>query len=72
VSSYKYSFAIENFHNEYYWSEKIADCFLAWTMPIYYGCEYINNFFPLEAMIRIDINDPDVVEIIKESIATEK
>ena len=30
-------------------SEKIADCFLAWTMPIYYGCPRIAEYFPAES-----------------------
>jgi hypothetical protein len=64
LAPYKYSLAIENFSNAYYWSEKIIDCFLAWTMPIYYGCTQINEFFPPESMVCIDINDPDVTEKI--------
>jgi hypothetical protein len=59
LSPYKYSFAVENFSNQYYWSEKISDCFLSWTMPIYYGCTRIMDYFPAESLIQIDINDPD-------------
>ncbi|HEX3036792.1 MAG TPA: glycosyltransferase family 10, partial [Thermodesulfobacteriota bacterium] len=48
LAPYQYSFAIENYRNPYYWSEKIADCLLAWTMPIYYGCTRIIEYFPSE------------------------
>jgi len=62
---YRYSLAVENFQNEYYWSEKLADCFLAWTMPLYWGCTRIADYFPPEAMIAIDIHDPQAVEAIR-------
>ncbi len=67
IASYKYSLAIENFQNEYYWSEKIADCFLSWTMPIYFGCTKITDYFPAEAIIQLDnIDSPDIVKKIQE------
>ena len=45
IAPYRYSIAFENFSSPHYWSEKIADCFLAWTMPIYFGCTRISEFF---------------------------
>lgn len=65
LAPYRYSLAIENYSNKYYWSEKIADCYLAWAMPIYYGCTRISEYFPPESMIIIDIRDPDSAEIIR-------
>jgi hypothetical protein len=69
LAPYRYSLAIENFRSPYYWSEKLADCFLSWTMPIYYGCTRISEFFPKEAMVCIDIHDPHAPEMIREAIA---
>lgn len=37
--------------DEYYWSEKINDCFLTGTVPIYYGCPIIGNFFNLDGIL---------------------
>jgi hypothetical protein len=71
LAPYRYSIAFENFSNEHYWSEKIADCFLTWTMPIYFGCTRITDYFPAESMIQIDPDDPDVVEKIREAIETD-
>jgi hypothetical protein len=68
LAPYRYSLAIENHSNPYYWSEKIADCFLAWTMPIYYGCTRISDYFPPESMISIDIGDPDSGALIRDAI----
>ena len=40
-------------------------------MPIYYGCTRINEYFPPEAVVSIDINDPMAVERIKEIISSD-
>ncbi len=70
LAPYRYSIAVESFQNPYYWSEKIADCFLAWTMPIYSGCSRIEEYFPAEAMIRIEIRDVErAVQQINDAIA---
>jgi hypothetical protein len=72
LAPYRYSLAVENFSNPYYWTEKIADCYLSWTMPIYYGCTRIEDYFPAESMVRIDINDPDSLRIIHEVTASDR
>jgi len=73
LAPYRYALAIENHSSRYYWTEKIADCFLAWTMPIYYGCTHIDEYFPPESMIRIDIDRPDEAEeIICEALASDR
>lgn len=69
---YRYSLVFENHSGHYYWTEKLMDCFLSWTMPIYYGCTHIDDYFPAEAMIKIDINNPqEATEIIKEAIVSD-
>lgn len=70
LAPYRYSLVIENFCNPFYWSEKLADCFLAWTMPIYYGCTGISDFFPKESIVAIDIKDPMAVQKIEEVISS--
>lgn len=71
LAPYTYSLAIENHSGPDYWTEKIADCFLTWTIPIYYGCTNLEDYFPPESFIRIDIENPEqalaeVKRIIKE------
>lgn len=58
LAPYCYSLAIENTVARDYWTEKIADCFLAWTCPIYHGAPNLEEYFPEEAFIRIDIQRP--------------
>ena len=59
IDPYLFSIAIENSQHENYWTEKIADVFLGHTMPIYHGCLNINDFFPKESFIKINIYDKD-------------
>jgi hypothetical protein len=64
LAPYKYTLVVENFANALYWSEKIADPLLAWTVPIYAGCSDISRWLPAEAIVQVDMNDPDAPEKI--------
>jgi hypothetical protein len=69
IYPYQYTLAIENYADKNYWTEKIADAFLCYTMPIYYGCENIEDFFPKGSFIKIDIHKPtEAIEIIKNAL----
>lgn len=69
LSKSKYAIAYENFQNDYYWTEKIIDCYLSYTMPLYFGCNVIENFFPKDSFIQIDPKDKHIELFLKE-IAT--
>lgn len=70
IAPFKYSIAIENFSCNDYWTEKIADCFLSWTMPIYFGCKNITDYFPKDSIISIDPRKPgEALEIIKKAMS---
>ena len=55
---YKYSIAIENSFYPYYWTDKIVDCFLSWTMPFYCGAKNIHKYFPKDSFVLINPNNP--------------
>lgn len=57
IADYKYSIAIENNCFPDYFTEKISECFLSYTMPIYYGCPNIYNYYSPKSMINIDIDN---------------
>lgn len=72
LAPFRYSVAIENSRHEHYWTEKIADCFLAGTVPIYWGAPNIRDYFPADAMIVLDTLDPvEVARIIKSEATPE-
>ncbi|MCM0668634.1 glycosyltransferase family 10 domain-containing protein [Flavobacterium tyrosinilyticum] len=68
----KYAIAYENFQSDYYWTEKIIDCFLSFTMPLYFGCNAIENFFPKNSFIQIDPNDKHIDLFLKEIVNSAK
>lgn len=57
LASYKYSVAIENSAIPGYFTEKIADCYLSHTMPIYFGCPDIEEYFDPASLSIIDPHD---------------
>jgi hypothetical protein len=68
LAPYKYSLAIENYSGKYYWTEKLSDCFLTYTMPIYYGCTNISDYFPLGSYIHLDIKERGILDHLKDII----
>ena len=72
IQPYKYHIVIENTSEKYYWTEKLADCYIGESFPIYYGCTNISDYFPKESYKAIDINDFEgSVKIIDELIASD-
>lgn len=45
-----YHLAIENCESRFYFSEKLLDCFLTDTIPIYWGCRNIGEYFDLRGI----------------------
>lgn len=58
-----FGIAIENTSHNGYFTEKIIDCFLLKTIPIYWGCSNINNFFDGDGIIKFE-NADDLIYII--------
>ena len=54
LASYAFSIAIENCNRDFYFSEKIIDCLLTDTVPIYCGCPSIDRYFDPRGMIRFE------------------
>lgn len=59
LAPYKYHIAIENSSSKYYWTEKLSDCYLTNTYPLYYGCTNVEEYFPEKALSVIDIHNFD-------------
>ncbi len=63
--NYAFSIVVENHKEDFYFTEKIIDCFLTGTIPIYWGCPSIktifneNGFFIFNTMQELEhiIND---------------
>jgi len=69
LKDYRYSLAIENCRQNFYFTEKIIDCFMTGTVPIYWGCPSIGLFFDKEGIITFE--HPRDLGLILEHIGPE-
>jgi hypothetical protein len=59
LCDYMFSVTIENDQYSTYWTEKILDCFVTGTVPIYHGSPDIGDYFNSKGIITLDDNfDP--------------
>ena len=73
LERYFYSFVFENTRLVNYFTEKICDAFLAQTMPIYWGCPNISDFFPEGSYLSLDqSNLTESLERIKEPLTSKQ
>lgn len=70
LKDYAFSIVIENSKIDYYFTEKLIDSFITGTVPIYWGCPSIGDFFNLDGMIIFD-NIDDLLYKIK-SVSLDK
>ena len=71
LAPYRYAIAFENHIGPWYWSEKIADCFLAGAMPIYAGCSNLEDYFPAGSFARLDPNSLDVAGDVRRIVESD-
>jgi hypothetical protein len=58
IRPYAYHLVLENNDIDHFWTEKTADAFLGWSLPIFSGAANLDRYFDPDAFIRIDIGDP--------------
>jgi Glycosyltransferase family 10 (fucosyltransferase) C-term len=68
LAPYRYSIAFENFRNATYFSEKLMDCIVTETLPLYYGCREIQRHLPAKAVWPFDPEDGHVLGKISDVI----
>jgi len=86
LKDYRYSIIIENDNCDAMFSEKLIDCFITGTIPIYWGCKSIGDFFnkkgmfcfsnaqELESILKncTEQNYLDNIDIVKENFENAK
>jgi hypothetical protein len=73
ISPFKYHVALENSAFRDYWTEKLADAFLGFAHPFYWGCPNIADYFPDGAVTPINIYDPEgAIATIERAIAEQR
>lgn len=63
---YQYSITIENCREKNVFTEKIIDCLITKTIPIYYGCPNINEYFDITGWIILETDD--IINELKEKL----
>ena len=64
LKDYRFSVVIENCKRDYWFTEKLIDCFATGTIPIYWGCPSIDDFFNTDGMLLFD-NMEELVSILE-------
>jgi hypothetical protein len=54
MKDYAFALVIENCKMDYYFTEKLIDAFTTGTVPIYWGCPSIGDFFNIDGVIIVD------------------
>jgi len=58
LKDFRYSIVVENCQDNFYFTEKLIDCFLTGTIPVYWGCSKISTFFDVNGMFTFNtLND---------------
>jgi len=68
LRDYEYSIALENSCEKYYVTEKFYDCILNNTVPIYYGCTKIHNYYDALSFETFDLKSNSAINDIKSII----
>ena len=66
---YKYSIVLENSEQKNYFTEKLADAYLSWSLPLYWGCPNIGELFPENSYYLINTNSSSPIDEIKELVS---
>ena len=74
LKNYAFHLVIENCKQDYYFTEKLIDCFTTGTIPIYWGCPSIGDFFDIDGMICFnDIHElPNIINSLSLDLYTSK
>jgi hypothetical protein len=68
---YEYSIGIENACEHNYASEKLFDCFMCNTIPLYYGCPNVADIYEPESVRVIDIESDNIIDDIKKIVSVD-
>ena len=66
---FQYSIIIENTKEISCFSEKLIDCLITKTIPIYYGCENIADYFNTDGWIILTSTSDDIIKELYEKLA---
>lgn len=74
---YAFHLVLENCAINDYWTEKLADAYLARCFPLVWGCSNLGRYFPEESFVSLDANAPhramaQIAEAIAQGITPQR
>ncbi|WP_162901492.1 glycosyltransferase family 10 [Breoghania sp. L-A4] len=57
ILPYKYHLALENNDIPHFWTEKLADALLGWSLPVHAGCKNVSGYFPPKSFVPLDLQN---------------
>lgn len=57
IAPHAYHLVLENNAIDHFWTEKTADAFLGWALPVISGCKNLGDYFPAGSFVPIDVTD---------------
>jgi hypothetical protein len=74
LKDYMFSIVMENNIEPDYFTEKLLDCFLTGTIPVYMGTRHTENYFDSEGIIYFegDENLPDIINSLSKELYESK
>jgi len=70
IYPYRYQLVFENGKWHHYWTEKLTDAFMGYSMPLYIGCPNLADYFSQQSYLELDDTDPkQAAAQIKSAIA---
>jgi len=63
LKDYRFCIAMENDYTNNYFTEKLLDCMLSGTIPIYHGCKNIEKYFDINGIITFETVD-ELIDIL--------
>jgi hypothetical protein len=64
LMKYKFHLAVENSTLPNYMTEKLHDCFMTKTVPIYYGCPNVSDYYNMDGILKFDTAE-ELIKILK-------
>ncbi len=64
LDNFQFHIAVENSKWDNFFTEKIMDCFLSQTFPIYWGCPNLNEYFNMDGVLTFDTYD-GLIEVLQ-------
>ena len=73
IAPYRYHIALENSDCPHFWTEKLADAYLGYALPVFSGCANVIDYFPERSMVRLPaIDDIErAVRMVRELLAAD-